>query len=137
MANPGGPEQSAELHEPFMLSPDAPPPDSGHRRGLWLGLLIGGLLVALAALVVVPAVSGGFGGSPDAAGAATSSARQFEINGCVRSDDAEAVAIDCTEAETGDYQITGIVEASGECPDQTMPVVKTGDEVYCLKPYRE
>lgn len=130
--NPGEPETSAELPEPFMMSPAAPPPESG-RRGLWFGVLIGGVVVALAlgALVVALAV---FDGPGDGS---TANGREFELNGCVRSNGSDAVAIDCADADTGDYQITEVAESITDCPDETMPTVKTGPKVYCLKPYQD
>lgn len=122
----------------YLLGPQpVAEPDRGYRRGLTHGLLIGGVVALVLAVLLGLSMFRGQSGSDGDSGdpQPPPPGEKFSVGGCVKQDRSEAVAIDCDDATDDDYRITDKVTSSGDCPDQTQPVIKEGDDVYCLAPY--
>lgn len=138
MTEPAEPPTSQRPDEPpaFMLAPTAAPEPRPRRTALRYGLLIGAVVVAVLAVVITVQTLGSVapgGQRPDP----TDTAEEFAIDGCAKQDGPDARAIDCADAERGDYVITAEVETAEDCPDPTQPVITQddGETVFCLKPY--
>jgi hypothetical protein len=103
---------------------DGQPPRKS-RRSLIIGLAVAGVvLVALAAVAIVVAMSGG-------------SKNDYPLGSCVKQSGDKAASVACTDATA--YSIVNKVDAPTKCADQTQPYVvlqRSGvaDEVLCLKP---